>query len=74
MNLINHLQTNKYENNLLLLPRKIIDMDLYCSNPSENYFNSLNTHFNSTIYEFKSSTFYSGGGFSFLLSRKNFFD
>ena len=73
LNLINHLQTNTYEDNLILVPRKIIEIDLYLSNPSETYLNLLFRELNSPIYKFKPFTFYSGGGFSALLSRKNFY-
>ena len=71
-NLINFAKENKGNKNIFLVPRKILDYDLYKSNfNNEYYLKSLN-HFNSTNFKFKAHTFYTGGGFATMLSKSNY--
>tara|TARA_B100000989_G_scaffold295376_1_gene276331 strand:+ start:3461 stop:5113 length:1653 start_codon:yes stop_codon:yes gene_type:complete len=71
-NLINFAKENKGNKNIFLVPRKILDYDLYKSNfNNEYYLKSLN-HFNSTNFKFKAHTFYTGGGFATMLTKSNY--
>ena len=72
-NLINFAKENNGDRDFYLMPRKILDYDLYKSNFNNNYYLKSLDHFNSTNFEFKTHTFYSGGGFASMLSRSNFF-
>lgn len=72
-NLINLAKENKGDKNFYLVPRKILDYDLYKSNFNNNYYLKSLDLFNSTNFKFKPHTFYNGGGFASMLSKSNFF-
>ena len=72
-NLLNLADENEGKKNIFLVPRKILDYDLYKSNFNNEYYLKSLSHFNSTNYKFKANTFYTGGGFATMLSKSNYF-
>lgn len=71
-NLISFAKENKGNKNIFLVPRKILDYDLYKSNFNNEYYMKSLSHFNSTNFKFKTHTFYTGGGFATMLSKSNY--
>ena len=74
LNLLNCLEKKNFlKNEAILIPRKIIENKLYDLNLDAEKFERILLSVNSTNYKYKSHTFYNGGGFSTLLTKKNFF-
>ena len=72
-NLLSFIGSPKLEKkNIYLIPRKIIDFNFYKSNQKNINYEKFLDYLNSTNYNFKAHTFYSGGGFSTMLSKYNF--
>jgi len=73
-NLINLCnRTNPRNKNYYLIPRKIIDFNLYKKLISADQLLNLISNFSSSLYPFKSHAYYYGGGFAILCSKINYF-
>ena len=72
-NLINFFSKEKIDDKkIYFLPRKIISINSYLKNFDNNYYEKFLVEVNSSNFKYKAHTFYEGGGFSTIFSRKNF--
>ena len=72
-NLINFFSKEKIDDKInYFLPRKILSKNIYIKNFDNNYYEKFLFELNSSNFKYKSHTFYEGGGFSSILSKKNF--
>jgi len=74
-NLINFFSKEKIKDKkIYFLPRKIISKNTYTKNFDNNYYEKFLVELNSSNFKYKTHTFYEGGGFSTIFSRKNFLE
>ncbi len=74
-NLINFFSKEKInDKKIYFLPRKIISKNTYIKNFDNNYYEKFLVELNSSNFKYKTHTFYEGGGFSTIFSRKNFLE
>tara|TARA_B100001057_G_scaffold495577_1_gene594951 strand:+ start:28685 stop:30337 length:1653 start_codon:yes stop_codon:yes gene_type:complete len=72
-NLINFFSKEKIDDKkIYFLPRKIISVNTYSKNFDNDYYAKYLVELNSSNFSYKAHTFYEGGGFSTIFSRKNF--
>ena len=72
-NLINFFSKEKINEKInYFLPRKIISNNLYLKNFDNHYYEKFLVELNSSNFNYKTHTFYEGGGFSSIISKKNF--